>query len=184
MILPSLVLLYIWVGIAIQKGIKSRLSKLIVSGLVLWLVLETAFIYPNYLTYFNQFVGGPDNGHHYAIDSNLDWGQDLTSLREYLEAHEIKTIQLLYYGRVDPSIYGIDYTVPRIEVTPGYLAISRSLYGRDYILNDHRRIIQAGPYDEVRFNWPKIATLGNTIDIYEIADRSPLPEMKMHKGIQ
>ena len=122
--------------------------------------------------------------YRYAIDSNLDWGQDLTSLENYMIHKKIGEIQLLYFGRVDPSIYGIRYHVPRDEVVPGYLEVSRSLYGRGYLLNDHGRIFWAGPYDVERFHLPKIATLGNTIDIYEIADRSLLPEMKMQGGIQ
>ena len=33
-------------------------------------------VYPHFLEFFTCTVGGPSEGYHYLIDSNLDWGQD------------------------------------------------------------------------------------------------------------
>ncbi len=41
-----------------------------------WFIVASASIYPDYLAYFNELVGGPRNGYRYLVDSNLDWGQD------------------------------------------------------------------------------------------------------------
>jgi hypothetical protein len=39
------------------------------------------------MSYFNEAVGGPENGHAYLVDSNIDWGQDLFFLRRWLDKH-------------------------------------------------------------------------------------------------
>lgn len=50
----------------------------------LWFAAESVFIHPNYLAYFNEFIGGPKNGWKYLADSNIDWGQDRYLVTQYL----------------------------------------------------------------------------------------------------
>jgi 4-amino-4-deoxy-L-arabinose transferase-like glycosyltransferase len=67
----------------------------------------TASIHPHYLAYFNQVIaGGPSRGSEHLIDSNLDWGQDLLNLRDWLDArHPVdEKIGLAYFGQVNPNI--------------------------------------------------------------------------------
>jgi len=42
----------------------------------------TALVYPHYLAFFNQSIGGPHNGYKWLADSNIDWGQDLKLLKK------------------------------------------------------------------------------------------------------
>jgi hypothetical protein len=49
------------------------------------------------------------------VDSNLDWGQDLPGLKEYLDRHGIEGVKLSYFGTAEPAFYGI-----RGERLPGY----------------------------------------------------------------
>lgn len=70
------------------------------------LLLEVIFVYPSYISYFNQSVGGPKNGYRFVTDSNADWGQDLKRLGSFLDAHpEIDKIKLNYFGLADPNYY-------------------------------------------------------------------------------
>jgi hypothetical protein len=78
-------------------------------GLAIWLVVGTLGIYPDYLAYFNVLVGGPSGGHRYLTDSNLDWGQGLKQLGDFLEEHDIEKVHLSYFGNVDPAAYDIRY---------------------------------------------------------------------------
>jgi tetratricopeptide (TPR) repeat protein len=39
-------------------------------------VMANMMVFPNYLEFFNGWVGGASEGYQYLIDSNLDWGQD------------------------------------------------------------------------------------------------------------
>jgi len=82
----------------------------VVPPLLLWLFLEVWHVKPFYLSYFNQFVGGPSEGYRYFTDSNLDWGQGLKMLAQELEKEDLeKGIYLSYFGVADPHSYGIRY---------------------------------------------------------------------------
>jgi hypothetical protein len=69
---------------------------------------------PHYLAYFNELAGGPGNGYKELVDSNLDWGQDLGSLKLWLDERKITgSIYLAYFGMADPRYYGIlHYNLP------------------------------------------------------------------------
>jgi 4-amino-4-deoxy-L-arabinose transferase-like glycosyltransferase len=63
---------------------------------------------PDYLAYFNELAGGPSGGWRSLVDSNLDWGQDLPALREWLEEERIEEpIHLCWFGTADPRFYGV-----------------------------------------------------------------------------
>lgn len=49
-------------------------------------------------------------GHNHLLHSNIDWGQDLIYLREWIDEHrDSKPLYLAYYGYVEPSFLGIEY---------------------------------------------------------------------------
>ncbi|MCL4263251.1 MAG: phospholipid carrier-dependent glycosyltransferase [Anaerolineae bacterium] len=73
------------------------------------LALITLWIHPHYLSYFNPLAGGPENGWHYLVDSNTDWGQDLNKLPAWMEANEVEEVWLSYFGEARPDYYGIAY---------------------------------------------------------------------------
>ena len=71
---------------------------------------EIVSIHPHYLSFFNGLCGGWKNGRFIAVDSNLDWGQDLLFLKKYQEQKHLKEPHLFYFGPVEyPSYYGISY---------------------------------------------------------------------------
>jgi len=98
-----------------------------------WTVMGTLAVAPRYLQYFNEWAGGSERGHRVLIDSNIDWGQDLLRLREYMQANRVDSIALAYFGRVDPAVYGIRYTPLERATVHGKVAISATfLMGRPY----------------------------------------------------
>jgi 4-amino-4-deoxy-L-arabinose transferase-like glycosyltransferase len=67
------------------------------------------------------------------VDSNLDWGQALPDLRAWQEREGIETVQLAYFGRIDPSLYGIRWRTLPSKPVRGPAAISATLaVGRPY----------------------------------------------------
>jgi len=133
-----------------------RLMTAVVACSVGSTIVATALVHPHYLAYFNWASGGPDRVPPHLIDSNLDWGQDLVSLREWWE----KTIPgqplgLVYFGQINPSIFAVRGEAfqwflppsrpgtmrpmqppnaallgPAPHLTPGYYAVSATvLYG-------------------------------------------------------
>ena len=106
--------------------------------LVLWLVAETAFAYPYYLAYFNETIGGSKNGYKYVTDSNVDWGQDLKRLTNWVNENNIDKIRVDYFGGGDVQHYlGNKAIIWHADMgeEPGWYAISatfleNSLYYR------------------------------------------------------
>jgi len=113
----------------------SRVSRFIVVVVVLCLAAELRY-HPHHLSYFNEWSGGPKSGHVHLIDSNLDWGQGLIELKEYIHERQIEEYYLAYFGAVNPLDLGFQFqTVPKAslpdtlvpELQPGVYVVSANL---------------------------------------------------------
>ena len=81
-----------------------------VAALAVWFAAESVWIRPRYLSYFNEIVGPRDAWRH-LVDSSLDWGQDLPTLRAWLDAHPPDgPVLISYFGSGDLDTYGIKGT--------------------------------------------------------------------------
>lgn len=57
------------------------------------LILVSLFLnFPFYLSYYNLFAGGTENGYKIAVDSNYDWGQDLYRFESFLIENNIENV--------------------------------------------------------------------------------------------
>ena len=89
--------------------VKNRLVPAISLALGLVLVAQGSFrIHPHYISYFNDLVG-PKNGWRYLADSNVDWGQDLLLLKNYLEKKQPPAVYMDVFGTVRPEDLNIVY---------------------------------------------------------------------------
>ena len=140
-LLPILPCLFIFTSqLALIKWKTSPLRIAAFSAMIIWLIIGSVMIFPHHLTFFNEIAGGPDNGYKILVDSNLDWGQELIGLRNYMAQENIPSVKLSYHGTADPAAYGVVYeplpsypfnqwtsdTVPDILLNPpsGVYAIS------------------------------------------------------------
>jgi hypothetical protein len=89
----------------------SRLLPLALAG---WLAVVTASLYPHFLAYFNPIGGGPDGGWRILVDSNIDWGQDMKGLRNWMEREDVDHVRLSWFGSARPEAYGV-----RHDLLPG-----------------------------------------------------------------
>ena len=85
--------------------IKTYFKYIAILILVAWYIGVSLMIYPAYLTFFNQAVGGPEQGYKYVTDSNLDWGQDLKDLSQWVKKENIDHIYIDYFGGGSPAYY-------------------------------------------------------------------------------
>jgi hypothetical protein len=134
-----------------------------------WLVAGTLAVGPRYLQYFNEWAGGPEGGHRVLIDSNIDWGQDLIRLREYMAANEIDSVALAYFGRVHPGVYGIKFTPLERGVSRGKAVVSATfLMGRPYFwyLGGRLRWVPSRTYEWLRGHKP-VARVGSMF-VYDL----------------
>jgi hypothetical protein len=73
-----------------------------------WSVGSSLWIFPHSLSYFNELVGGPKGGAKHLLDSNIDWGQDLLYLKDWLDRHpDVKLDGLAYWGPFPATLVGI-----------------------------------------------------------------------------
>lgn len=107
-LLPAFPFTILLVSAIIVSWLKEPYLKLkyfILTILILWQTISIFSIYPHFLAYFNELVGGPNKGYIYAVDSNLDWGQDLKRLATWVDEKGIDRIYLDYFGGSDPNYY-------------------------------------------------------------------------------
>ncbi len=76
---------------------------------VVWAGVSAVRTDPFPVSYFNEVAGGPRGAMRFVADSNLDWGQGLPALRDYLRAEELDRVYLSYFGTDRPEAYGIRF---------------------------------------------------------------------------
>jgi len=116
-------------------------------------------IYPDYIAYFNESIGGPKNGYKYLDDSNLEWRHDLKRLAIYQEKHPNTKVINPSVQYVDLSYYGVKNNIynPRTKWwinLRGRYAINSQLLVRTKWLSK--------VYNDKSLNW---------MDLYEPIDR-------------
>lgn len=91
-------------------------GSLLTAVSVCWLAASSLSIYPHSLSYFNESVGGPLNGPHHLLGSNVDWGQDLLYLEEWRGSQAMRGVILLDGEYMyEPNDAGIKAIVVKIR---------------------------------------------------------------------
>jgi tetratricopeptide (TPR) repeat protein len=88
---------------------RHRALAALVAILVVGHVASSVRAFPNYIPYANELWGGPAKTHEILADSNVDWGQGLVAMKQYIDQRHIKDCWFAYFGAliVDVSYYGI-----------------------------------------------------------------------------
>jgi hypothetical protein len=81
-------LLIVFVGSLLQDWPRvTRRARMAGAALGLWIAVSNLSYFGHYLSYFNELVGDRKNSYRILADSNLDWGQNVGYLMEYLKSH-------------------------------------------------------------------------------------------------
>jgi len=175
-ILPIYPFLFVWLGhhfalLWASRSVATRCAGLLLG---LWLVWSTLGAFPDYLAFFNQMVASRGR-YQVLVDSNLDWGQDLKGLKQWMDVNKVPTIQLAYFGTADPAYYSIDavhkpgtwsivLTKPRMrsdDRDAPYIAISATHLVGLYFG-------PSNPYQKYLSQEP-IAVIGGSIYVYKVS---------------
>jgi 4-amino-4-deoxy-L-arabinose transferase-like glycosyltransferase len=169
------------VGLAVARWRQRKLATLarvLWGALWIWYVAGTLRMFPHYLAYFNELVGGPRNGYRYLVDSNLDWGQSFKVLKETLEHLDVRLpLRLGHYWYAGPELYGIQYEPippfaddvsiafsPRFDPPPGTYVLGATL-------------LQRGSGDLEQYEWFRhhvpIAQPGYALFVYRVDPHQP-----------
>lgn len=155
-LLPIYPFLFILAAVAVTKIKFNKKSfqiifKTIISLLLAFYIVNAFLIWPHYLSYFSEAIGGSKNGYKYVSDSNLDWGQDLKNLKNYLEKNNIEKIYTKVSGWAGPAYYGItSENLPENQITKGYIAISISYLMQEN--NAYSWLWQYQPIDNIGYS--------------------------------
>jgi hypothetical protein len=174
-IMPIWPLLWLLIVAQLPHFWTNRVGRVSLMILFAALIIGTLRQHPHHLAYFNSLVGGSSHGYRVLGDSNLDWGQDLNLLHDYLqEEGGLDTIFLSYYGAANPLAYGfpaqnlidgqeIPADFKPANPAPGVYAISVS------------HLQGLGLQDPDLFDWFRyrepIAQFGYTINLYEVPEK-------------
>ena len=116
-LVPFLIMMAAYVATLPAKSINNiPLKPTLITLLLLWHAGGTLRLFPHQEAFFNELAGSPANGGNLLVDSNIDWGQDLISLREVMGANGIEEVYLGYFGTAVPEAYNIPY-----QPIPGFL---------------------------------------------------------------
>ena len=109
-ILVVYVFVYVLIGGAAWALIRKNRKWIYVVGVLLLVhAASSVRAFPTYIPYANELWGGPSQTHKYLTDSNSDWGQQLKSVKQYLDQRGVKECWFLYFaeGVAEPHYYGI-----------------------------------------------------------------------------
>ena len=108
-ILPIYPYLFILAGGAAWALIaRNRRWTYAIAALLLFTIASSLHSRRSYIAYSNELWGGPAHTYQYLTDSNADWGQQLISVKHYLDQNNIHQCWFAYFASVvDPAAYGI-----------------------------------------------------------------------------
>tara|TARA_R110002072_G_scaffold301976_1_gene483183 strand:- start:17431 stop:19422 length:1992 start_codon:yes stop_codon:yes gene_type:complete len=189
-ILPAWPFAFIWISQAARLLNGWALTSRLLLGLgLLWSVFSSLWYFPHSISYFNELTAGPRYGHHVLINSNIDWGQDLLYLKDWLDEHpEVEDLRMAWFGNFDPRAIGIEFRLPSplfddtrdrpireqkwIGPKPGWYAVSVNyLYGHTMPIPDGKgrfKYFGGQPVFEYFREFEPIATAGYSIYIYHL----------------
>ncbi|RLC84959.1 MAG: hypothetical protein DRJ03_12885 [Chloroflexi bacterium] len=169
-LLPLLPFLFIFVSCITHHALRLTL-RITFYALLLCLPILALRIAPHYLAYFNV----PD-GYRYLVDSNLDWGQNLWQLRDWMDEHKVERVYYAHYSPARPQVYAVqaDFLPPDpravdfapFDPAPGVYAIGATVLQGAYTPD-------VNTYAWFRAREPA-ARLGHALFVYRVPAR-PAP---------
>lgn len=190
-LLPAFPYAFIWTSGALTDLTRSRGSwgTRSVAFFLAWSISSSIWYSPHWISYFNEFTGGPAGGPSWVIDAQVDWGQDLLYLKDHIATTtHAEALRFAYFGAIDPRIAGIRFQLPPRATTvmadrsliapvphdlvPGLYAVSvNCLYGYPCLVDDGQggeAFLDRAYYSYFRRFKPD-STAGYSIYIYNLS---------------
>ncbi len=193
-ILPALPFLLLFVS-SVADSFPERPSVIqrIGAGLCAVALVASVRHHPHHLAYFNELAGGPENGWMLLSDSNIDWGQDLYGLRDWIEANRVSDLHVAWFGTSQPMDAGLEFMDiesplrNRQPPRPGIYAVSVCLLqGRPTpirLADGSQRAADLDEFGWLRFFEPE-TRIGHSLHVYRItaADIDRLMSALQHQA--
>lgn len=156
-----------------NKKMATGIWSLIFGFLLLWYISSSVSVFPYYLTYFSELIGGAKNGYIYATDSNLDWGQDLKRLTKWTDENNISKIKVDYFGGATAQYYLKDkYEEWHAEYDPAKAKGSWLAISATFLQQNRATPTKGFEFKTDNYLWlnqyEPITVIGNSIFVYYI----------------
>ena len=174
-ILPVIPFIYLFGVFCLHRGkwIYALLPLILLSA------FESARAHPDYLPFFNVLAGGSQNGEKYLADSNLDWGQDMARLANYIKqtgrtdyttkVSGVRVADLTQFLGLDPNSRERD--IEQLKQHPhGLLALGINAKLRLEGFTKENNGTPGPDYTWVN-KYPLIARIGQSIEVYDLDRR-------------
>ena len=170
-VLPAFPFLFIYASrTALLFNSQWRLLRLLPVVCVTGTIVSSLSVYPHSLSYFNELSGGSINGWKHLDSSNIDWGQDLILVKEWVEQHpEAKPLHIHSTGYVTPEQMGIA-TQPlhmTTQISPDGKSLSGEFAPGWYIVGLTRLVDPQDPFHELLKREPD-GYIGYSMRIYHV----------------
>ncbi|HVF71361.1 MAG TPA: glycosyltransferase family 39 protein [Chthoniobacterales bacterium] len=181
--LPGYILLVLLAGgllaelSRLRQGPMRMASVAVSVGLLSWVGVEAVRAYPNHMSYLNQFASSRPHW-WYLSDSNVEWGDDVKLLGDWLRARgETRVRALLLGGFVTLDFYGVNYVdaLSNSSPVPRYTALGASFLNGSTVppyAVDGKPVadnIRVNTFDSYRHRKPE-AIIGGSIYVYRDRD--------------
>lgn len=168
-VLPVVPVIYLFIAVQLRQARWCTVAAVLLAATA----VRTIPAHPNYLGYFNEIAGGSRGAERYVLDSNLDWGQDIAQLAEWLNSPERAgrpyALRLFAYPQED-LVKALGLDPDALHRPPqGLVAVSKNvrfgLVGATII--DRGARIELPDYSWLT-RYPVVKHIGTSIDVYEV----------------
>ena len=174
-IMPVMPFIAVLAGLALARLLELKKGAWFAAALLALNAASVARAHPHYLAYFNEPAGGPSGGYKLFVDSNLDWGQEVKGLADYLKSNGNPPVILSYFGTARPESRGIDYFPLGIVSNVEMKGTGAQVCGMKEVLLAVSATNLQGTYypDKETFSWLKarvpVFTAGYSIFVYNLS---------------
>ena len=103
-------------------------ARTTLAALLAWLLINSSLAHPDYLAWFNEAAGSAP--HRIAVDSNLDWGQDVLRLARMQEELKLEPLSIDIASSTRFANHNL-HPPPNLDANApihGWLAVSETVY--------------------------------------------------------
>ena len=98
--------MYPFLAIIAAIGVR-KLGKILASVLLVWYIVGSVRAYPHFISYANEFAGPAGSRYQLLTDSNIDWGQSLPDIADFVRREQPGHLSFSYFGRDNGNPYGL-----------------------------------------------------------------------------
>jgi Dolichyl-phosphate-mannose-protein mannosyltransferase len=122
-------ILPVYIGLAVVAGCAAARARgwaaVLCGALILWQVASGALAHPDYLAYTNEIAGS--HPERFVVDSDLDWGQDMKRLGDFLRQHGAASVAFTPFNRTYALPVATEPGNPEAP-SPGWNAVSVTIW--------------------------------------------------------